>query len=97
MIILARESGLKLELSDIPVQNLVPEPLRVRTNFVNHREIYRVHKYTFDMDIPMILLQASASAEEFLQQLPQYDQDMTNNRQVAEDAGEVSIFNTLLV
>lgn len=49
------------------------------------------------MDIPMILLQASASAEEFLQQLPQYDQDMTNNRQVAEDAGEVSIFNTLLV
>ncbi|GLT71547.1 hypothetical protein SLA2020_435570 [Shorea laevis] len=60
VIILARESGLKLELSDIPVQDLVPEPLR-----------------------------ASASAEEFLQQLPQYDQDMTNNRQVAEDAGEV--------
>lgn len=30
VIILARESGLKLELSDIPVQSLVPEPLRVR-------------------------------------------------------------------
>ncbi|KAJ9177795.1 hypothetical protein P3X46_012967 [Hevea brasiliensis] len=28
VIILARESGLKLELSDIPVQSLVPEPLR---------------------------------------------------------------------
>lgn len=33
MIILARESGLKLELSDIPVDNLVPEPLRVRIQF----------------------------------------------------------------
>ncbi|KAF3337652.1 bifunctional aspartokinase/homoserine dehydrogenase 1 [Carex littledalei] len=29
VIILARESGLKLELSDIPVQSLVPEPLSV--------------------------------------------------------------------
>lgn len=28
VIILARESGLKLELSDIPVQTLVPEPLK---------------------------------------------------------------------
>jgi len=33
VIILARESGLKLELSNIPVESLVPEPLRVRTNF----------------------------------------------------------------
>ncbi|KAG2710094.1 hypothetical protein I3843_04G008800 [Carya illinoinensis] len=60
VIILARESGLKLELSDIPIDNLVPEPLR-----------------------------DSASPEEFMQQLPQFDQDMTNNRQDAEDAGEV--------
>ncbi|KAI8565820.1 hypothetical protein RHMOL_Rhmol03G0291100 [Rhododendron molle] len=60
VIILARESGLKLELSDIPIENLVPEPLKV-----------------------------SASAEEFLQQLPQFDQDMANKRQDAEDAGEV--------
>jgi hypothetical protein len=30
VIILARESGLKLELSDIPVRSLVPEALRVR-------------------------------------------------------------------
>lgn len=36
VIILARESGLKLELSDIPVQSLVPEPLRVRCLFPLH-------------------------------------------------------------
>jgi bifunctional aspartokinase / homoserine dehydrogenase 1 len=29
VIILARESGLRLELSDIPVRSLVPEALRV--------------------------------------------------------------------
>ncbi|XP_059297333.1 bifunctional aspartokinase/homoserine dehydrogenase, chloroplastic-like isoform X1 [Lycium ferocissimum] len=60
VIILARESGLKLELSDIPVQSLVPEPLR-----------------------------ASASPEEFMQQLPQFDEQMSMQRQVAGDAGEV--------
>ncbi|KAA8528034.1 hypothetical protein F0562_035097 [Nyssa sinensis] len=60
VIILARESGLKLELSDIPVRSLVPEPLK-----------------------------ASASAEEFLQQLPQFDQDLAKRRKDAEDAGEV--------
>ncbi|KAB1210963.1 Bifunctional aspartokinase/homoserine dehydrogenase, chloroplastic [Morella rubra] len=63
VIILARESGLKLELSDIPVENLVPEPLR-----------------------------ASASAEEFMRQLPQFDQDMTKKLKDAEDAGEVLRF-----
>ncbi|KAK2988129.1 hypothetical protein RJ640_017461 [Escallonia rubra] len=60
VIILARESGLKLELSDIPVENLVPEPLR-----------------------------ASASGEEFLQQLPQFDQLMAEKQQDASEAGEV--------
>ncbi|KAF7153841.1 hypothetical protein RHSIM_Rhsim01G0004600 [Rhododendron simsii] len=60
VIILARESGLKLELSDIPVQSLVPEPLR-----------------------------GCASAEEYLQQLPQYDHDMSKKRQDAKDQGEV--------
>ncbi|KAJ6379545.1 hypothetical protein OIU76_016229 [Salix suchowensis] len=60
VIILARESGLKLDLSDIPVQNLVPEPLR-----------------------------ACASAEEFMQQLPQFDNEMARARQEAEDAGDV--------
>ncbi|KAK6937964.1 Aspartate/homoserine dehydrogenase, NAD-binding [Dillenia turbinata] len=60
VIILSRESGLKLELSDIPVQSLVPEPLR-----------------------------ASASAEEFMQQLPQFDKQLTDQRAEAENAGEV--------
>ncbi|KAJ9676289.1 hypothetical protein PVL29_025014 [Vitis rotundifolia] len=60
VIILARESGLKLELADTPVQSLVPEPLR-----------------------------ATASADEFMQQLPQYDIDLAKQLQDAEDAGEV--------
>lgn len=60
VIILARESGLKLELADTPVQSLVPEPLR-----------------------------ATASADEFMQQLPQYDEDLAKQLQDAEDAGEV--------
>ncbi|XP_061369165.1 bifunctional aspartokinase/homoserine dehydrogenase 1, chloroplastic-like [Gastrolobium bilobum] len=60
VIILARESGLNLELSDIPVENLVPEPLRV-----------------------------SASAQEFMQQLPKFDQELTKKQQDAESAGEV--------
>lgn len=60
VIILARESGLKLELSDIPVQSLVPQPLR-----------------------------ASASVEEYMQRLPQFDSEMARERQEAEDAGDV--------
>lgn len=60
VIILARESGLKLELSDIPVKSLVPEPLR-----------------------------ASTSPEEYMQQLPEFDEDWAKKRQEAEDAGEV--------
>ncbi|KAL9173563.1 hypothetical protein ABFS82_03G123400 [Erythranthe guttata] len=60
VIILARECGLKLELSDIPVKSLVPDQLK-----------------------------DSISADEFMQQLPQYDQDWSNQRQEAEAAGEV--------
>ncbi|MCD7457277.1 Homoserine dehydrogenase [Datura stramonium] len=60
VIILARESGLDLELSDIPVQSLVPEPLR-----------------------------ATASAEDFLLDLPKFDQELSKQRQEAEDEGEV--------
>ncbi|MQM01003.1 hypothetical protein Taro_033758 [Colocasia esculenta] len=60
VIILARESGLKLELSDIPVQSLVPEPLR-----------------------------ATASAEEFMQQLPKFDEELSKERNDAEAVGEV--------
>uniref|UniRef100_A0A803NJ80 ACT domain-containing protein n=1 Tax=Cannabis sativa TaxID=3483 RepID=A0A803NJ80_CANSA len=60
VIILARESGLKLELSDIPVESLVPEPLN-----------------------------ACASSEEFMEKLPEFDYDLANKRQVAEDEGDV--------
>ncbi|KAI4321213.1 hypothetical protein MLD38_034621 [Melastoma candidum] len=60
VIILARECGLKLELSDINVDSLVPKPL-----------------------------QASASADEFMQLLPKFDQDMSNKRKEAEAAGKV--------
>ncbi|KAK0576084.1 hypothetical protein LWI29_011606 [Acer saccharum] len=60
VIILARESGLKLELADLPIQSLVPEPLR-----------------------------ACASVGEFMEKLPQFDQDLAKERQQAEDAGEV--------
>ncbi|XP_057751306.1 bifunctional aspartokinase/homoserine dehydrogenase 1, chloroplastic-like isoform X2 [Arachis stenosperma] len=60
VIILARESGLKLELSDIPVESLVPEPLR-----------------------------DCASAQEFMQQLPKFDQLLSKKQEEAENAGEV--------
>lgn len=60
VIILARESGLKLELSDIPVQSLVPAPL-----------------------------QATPSAEEFMERLPEFDQDMAKQRHDAEAGNEV--------
>ncbi|XP_057428892.1 bifunctional aspartokinase/homoserine dehydrogenase 2, chloroplastic-like isoform X2 [Lotus japonicus] len=60
VIILARESGLKLEFSDIPVENLVPEPLRV-----------------------------CASAQDFIQQLPKFDKELTKKQEDAESAGEV--------
>ncbi|KAJ0085788.1 hypothetical protein Patl1_07716 [Pistacia atlantica] len=67
VIILARDSGLKLELSDLPVHSLVPEPLRT-----------------------------CASAEEFTKQLLQYDQELSKERQEAEDAGEVSFVENSL-
>ncbi|CAL9758153.1 unnamed protein product [Musa acuminata subsp. burmannicoides] len=60
VIILARESGLKLELSDIPVQSLVPEPLR-----------------------------ACSSPEEFMLQLPNFDKELSEERDAAEALGEV--------
>ncbi|KAF3663243.1 Pentatricopeptide repeat-containing protein [Capsicum annuum] len=60
VIILARESSLDLELSDIPVQSLVPEPLR-----------------------------ATVFADDFLHDLPKFDEELSKQRQVAEDEGEV--------
>ncbi|XXG48440.1 hypothetical protein AAC387_Pa02g2887 [Persea americana] len=47
VIILARESGLKLELSDIPVQSLVPEPLRLSASADEFME--RLPKYDADI------------------------------------------------
>ncbi|KAH0941409.1 hypothetical protein HID58_001046 [Brassica napus] len=60
VIILARESGLKLDLSDLPIRSLVPEPLK-----------------------------GCASAEEFMEKLPQYDGDLAKERLEAENSGEV--------
>jgi len=60
VIILARECGLQLELSDIKVKSLVPEPL-----------------------------QGLDSVDEFMSQLPNYDQDIEAQRKEAEEAGEV--------
>lgn len=60
VIILARECGLKLELQDIPVQSLVPEPLQVCT-----------------------------SVEEFLNKLPEFDHEMTKQREDADSSAEV--------
>lgn len=60
VIILARECGLKLELHDIPVQSLVPEPL-----------------------------QGCTSVEEFLDKLPEFDHEMTKQREDADSSAEV--------
>ena len=59
VVILARECGLKLELDDVPVQSLVPEPLR-----------------------------ATESVEEFMAELPKYDDEMTKAVAEAAAAGE---------
>lgn len=40
------------------------------------------------------LSQESASAEKFLEQLPQYDQELAKQRKEAEADGEVSMFCT---
>ncbi|KAL6977741.1 Bifunctional aspartokinase/homoserine dehydrogenase 1, chloroplastic [Sarracenia purpurea var. burkii] len=47
VIILARESGLKLELSDIPIQSLVPEPLRHSPSAVEF--LQQLSQYDEDM------------------------------------------------
>lgn len=86
VIILARESGLKLELSDIPVENLVPEPLRVRTNFINYAVMYFCTKHGYLDDF----MQVSASTQEFMQKLPKFDQEFSKKQEDADTAGEVS-------
>lgn len=90
VIILARESGLKLELSDIPVENLVPEPLRVRTDFINYtvlsNSMYFCTKHGYLDDF----MQVSASTQEFMQKLPKFDQEFSKKQEDADTAGEVS-------
>ncbi|CAD7703477.1 unnamed protein product [Ostreobium quekettii] len=57
--ILARECGMHIELNEVPVQSLVPEPL-----------------------------QSTSSVAEFMERLPDYDEDMSNKMEAAEAAGE---------
>eukprot|EP00213_Chloropicon_mariensis_P001586 CAMPEP_0197482756 /NCGR_PEP_ID=MMETSP1309-20131121/56522_1 /TAXON_ID=464262 /ORGANISM="Genus nov. species nov., Strain RCC998" /LENGTH=951 /DNA_ID=CAMNT_0043025311 /DNA_START=259 /DNA_END=3114 /DNA_ORIENTATION=+ len=57
---LARESGLGLELDDVPVESLVPEEL-----------------------------QSCSSGEEYLEKLPDFDEQMAKLQSEAEEAGEV--------
>jgi len=57
---LARESGVGLELSDIPVESLVPKEL-----------------------------ESCSSSEEFMQKLPEFDDQMTKLQEEAAAAGEV--------
>lgn len=62
-MLIVRETGLNLELSDVAVQSLVPEPL-----------------------------QSVASAEEFMQRLPDFDAELAQQVSEASDAGEVLRF-----
>lgn len=89
VIILARESGLKLELSDIPVENLVPEQLRVRANFFNYAVLSN-NIYSYTQNDTLVISQASASAEEFMQKLPNFDHEISKKQEDADTAGEVS-------
>ncbi|KAG9440441.1 hypothetical protein H6P81_020606 [Aristolochia fimbriata] len=59
VIILARESGLKLELADIPVQSLVPEPLRESASAAD----FMKHLPEFDDDIERKRQEAEAAGE----------------------------------
>ncbi|XP_042035497.1 bifunctional aspartokinase/homoserine dehydrogenase, chloroplastic-like isoform X1 [Salvia splendens] len=59
VIILARESGLKLELSDIPIQSLVPEQLKDVVSAEEFME--QLHKY--DPDLAKQRQEAEATGE----------------------------------
>ncbi|GMJ11710.1 ASPARTATE KINASE-HOMOSERINE DEHYDROGENASE, aspartate kinase-homoserine dehydrogenase ii [Hibiscus trionum] len=59
VIILARESGLKLELSDIPVQSLVPKPLRATSS----AEDFMKQLPQFDKDLATERQDAEESGE----------------------------------
>lgn len=57
--ILARESGLNVELSDIPVESLVPEPLRD----IKSSDEYMKRLPEFDGDMDTKLKEAEASGD----------------------------------
>ncbi|XP_068654199.1 bifunctional aspartokinase/homoserine dehydrogenase 1, chloroplastic-like [Aristolochia californica] len=59
VIILARESGLKLELTDIPVQSLVPEPLRESASAAD----FMKHLPEFDGEMERNRQKAEAAGE----------------------------------
>ncbi|GMH34042.1 hypothetical protein BSKO_01876 [Bryopsis sp. KO-2023] len=59
VVILAREAGLMMELEDVPIQSLVPEPIK-----------------------------DTASVDEFMQRLPEFDSDMSKQMEEASAAGE---------
>ncbi|KAK8973964.1 hypothetical protein V6N11_046924 [Hibiscus sabdariffa] len=59
VIILARESGLKLELSDLPVQSLVPKPLRATSS----AEDFMKQLPQFDKDLATERQNAEESGE----------------------------------
>mmetsp|Transcript_23921 Transcript_23921/g.74812 ORF Transcript_23921/g.74812 Transcript_23921/m.74812 type:complete len:938 (-) Transcript_23921:174-2987(-) len=63
VVTLAREAGLMLELEDVPVESLVPEPLR-----------------------------DTASVEEYMSRLPDFDGEMSEKMAEAEANGEVLRF-----
>lgn len=87
MIILARESGLRLDLADLPIRSLVPEPLKVHLCIYLSKSAEKslfLHLMFF-----FIYFQGCASAEEFMEKLPQYDEDIAKERLEAENSGEV--------
>jgi len=58
VVILARESGLKVELADVPVQSLVPEPLRGAS-----LDDYLARLPEFDSHMAQLFAEASAAGE----------------------------------
>lgn len=85
VIILARESGLKLELSDIQIVNLVPEPLRV-----SHEHKFIINHQGKRINANALYFQAISSTEEFMNELPKFDDNLSKQRDDAEVSGEVS-------
>lgn len=87
VVILARECGLQLELDDIKVQSLVPKPLQVCMHYHMLSLLLFMFKY-----LKASLLQELSSIDEFLNELPNFDEQMESQRKDAEASGEVFFF-----